>query len=712
LQKADAAGDTEAAQAIANKIKEIDASPTISPQEQVKHEELDQQIAKKTEQIEDSSSTLGALALGFGKGLTASNADEIAGMAIASRAALDHVYNSMSEEGLAGISTAASKIKEDYVSGRDYIRKAMKDLENENPWAFGAGELGGALTIGTLTSGASSLGAVGTMALEGAMFGIGSAGDKTIGEVLNPVETTKQAAISAATAPILGKAGEKLIGGTASLIGTQARKLSQFELIDYLAKSPAALKKALKNGTEYEKIADAVTEVVDYTNSKGNHILTKDMTDDIAIDSLYKYGKEISEELDNKFYTPSKDVKVDTQTFLNRIRATAKDLLRLDNDSPDAIKQAYATINSGLKNAFEETVEVKVPVSALDDTGGIFTRDVKDQVVKEVRVKNEFISLSKLNDHKAAMYDMYETATGKEKSLYANIGEKIKEIMDEAISKHTGAEGLAEFKALNDKYHKTLSIKKTLTDAATFRDSPWSFNKLFQSAFSKNSIAVAGMGALVGSAGGPLGAVTVGTIAGLSAIASNKSINKKLGFNLHNLANSIRNNPKKYAGLAHRIAVAAEGTSQTFTETVLNGIAEVDLMDKPLARNSEELMVRRSSFMTMVRKASPSKAQAFVEALDEGDANRIASLISNSPELEKFFQGGIGFDGKAVSQKDIQQVNSYLSSIKNSRKRMMLTTQFNKDNMIPKEMFMEQEPDPVNVFIYKKAKEKIRNPEY
>ena len=76
-----------------------------------------------------------------------------------------------------------------------------------------------------------------------------------------------------------------------------------------------------------------------------------------------------------------------------------------------------------------------------------------------------------------------------------------------------------------------------------------------------------------------------------------------------------------------------------------------------------------------------------------------------------YIQEGMGWGGKAYSEVDKAAVQNYLSGVKNTRKRMLLTTEFNKTNMIPQEMSMPKE-EPMNMFIYRKAKDKVRNPEY
>ena len=52
-----------------------------------------------------------------------------------------------------------------------------------------------------------------------------------------------------------------------------------------------------------------------------------------------------------------------------------------------------------------------------------------------------------------------------------------------------------------------------------------------------------------------------------------------------------------------------------------------------------------------------------------------------------------------------------INKIKSTRKRMLLSTKFNSDKMIPQELFMP-DVEPVNKFIYNKAKEKVRKPRY
>ena len=98
-------------------------------------------------------------------------------------------------------------------------------------------------------------------------------------------------------------------------------------------------------------------------------------------------------------------------------------------------------------------------------------------------------------------------------------------------------------------------------------------------------------------------------------------------------------------------------------------------------------------------------------AIQKQDVNAIRQFMSTHGS-GKMIQPGIGWDGMAVTEQDNIAVQNFLQSVGSPRKRMMLTTQFGKDSMIPQEMYMPPQPEPMNQFIYRKKKNKVENPEY
>ena len=76
-------------------------------------------------------------------------------------------------------------------------------------------------------------------------------------------------------------------------------------------------------------------------------------------------------------------------------------------------------------------------------------------------------------------------------------------------------------------------------------------------------------------------------------------------------------------------------------------------------------------------------------------------------------QEGIGWDGHAVTESEVQKVESWISSIRDVRKRSNLSKQFGADRKLPEEMLQGSsgQTSP-SQFIYQKARDKVRNPEY
>ena len=143
----------------------------------------------------------------------------------------------------------------------------------------------------------------------------------------------------------------------------------------------------------------------------------------------------------------------------------------------------------------------------------------------------------------------------------------------------------------------------------------------------------------------------------------------------------------------------------------MSSAAKVNLTLEPLARSTQEVMRRKDDILTMLHSKDPKLATQLGLAIQKQNVNAIRQFMSTHGS-GKMIQPGIGWDGMAVTEQDKMAVRNFLQSVSSPRKRMMLTTQFGRDSMIPQEMFKPQKPEPMNQFIYRKKRNKIENPEY
>ena len=147
----------------------------------------------------------------------------------------------------------------------------------------------------------------------------------------------------------------------------------------------------------------------------------------------------------------------------------------------------------------------------------------------------------------------------------------------------------------------------------------------------------------------------------------------------------MEKNPARYSKLAMRLAVAMDVSSEAFYERVLQAGAEVDLSEKPLLRSMEDVMSRQDSILTLARVYDPKISKDLQQAINNGDANTVGRLLTSSDKLAKFISGGLGWEGRALSTRDMEAVMKYIKGLKPADRRRA-TMEFQKNQMIPTKM--------------------------
>ena len=103
------------------------------------------------------------------------------------------------------------------------------------------------------------------------------------------------------------------------------------------------------------------------------------------------------------------------------------------------------------------------------------------------------------------------------------------------------------------------------------------------------------------------------------------------------------------------------------------------------------------------------------KAIQQNDKDTIAGIMASVAENSKegTIQEGVGWDGHAVTEAEIQQVKAWISGITDVRKRSDLSKQFEADRRLPEEFLQGRngQTSP-SQFIFQKARDKVRNPEY
>ena len=144
---------------------------------------------------------------------------------------------------------------------------------------------------------------------------------------------------------------------------------------------------------------------------------------------------------------------------------------------------------------------------------------------------------------------------------------------------------------------------------------------------------------------------------------------------------------------------------------------ELELSEKqaekffPIMRSHQQLIkdIRRDEkdlFEPLYTKVKKGKK------VSQQEVNNLLKNISSLDD-KGLIQPGIGWDGLAITEEDTLKVNKYINNIKNTRKRMHMTTSFSQTKQVPEEMMIGsdgQEPD--KFFKYEKARKGPSNNKY
>ena len=185
---------------------------------------------------------------------------------------------------------------------------------------------------------------------------------------------------------------------------------------------------------------------------------------------------------------------------------------------------------------------------------------------------------------------------------------------------------------------------------------------------------------------------------------------------LSKLAAGLQAKPDLYSNIASRISYAATVSSEAFHEEVSNAAAYVDLSEEPLDRTMDALLLRKDSVLTTLNSMDPKAASDLDNAIRNKNENKIGEIIGRSIGVTSQMVPGLGFNGKAFTEIDKNQVRSWIkSNVTNTRQRMNMEKKFNSDSIIPEAMLDPKKAEgmkqPFVTEEYRRARDK-RNKAY
>jgi hypothetical protein len=573
-------------------------------------------------------------------------------------AAYDGMAESM-EEGFS-FSDAYGNYKENL----DEINKDINQAEKDNPGSFMVGDITGG--VSTLSLGAGFKGA----AAVGAASGLSRSEDRSVTD-----------AVVGATVGIAGE-GVMRVGG-------QVIKKGGKYLMDKADDLGAnAVKKIL--GIDNVSMSKQVYKHLKRTNQKESDflsdVLTKKMKDgdELVVDfrdkpqrMLEKIGlkrRELGEDLGSLY--KKVDQEFDVKINIDDLKESLKD---------DILPQFKLSDDPGMQDIgldLEKYIErIGTKVSAIKEEvtpeGTKLIRDITSEdtfnlsrvhkLQKDIRKRIESIYRKNGLDLNASKEQQRQVAS--------SLGRHMDEILETVST--------PDKKIMNTvmKKRKEFGNMATIEEAVeklTFRkpDDPMSqLKELLQ----MRSIFLSGAGyGVAGPAGAAAGA-------GLNKIINSPKTPVYLAEGLKKVGSIMESMP---AGrIASKINTAAMLQNDAFRDKVYGVVAEVNLTTQPVARSAASVIERQADFRHIIKSELPTSLADFEEAIESGNPETINAFmdnISKTPEVSKFFEQGIGFDGKVYNEEDKMQLERQVRQTDMPAiQRIEMLDNLRKENKIP-----------------------------
>ena len=682
LRKADAAGDEDAARAIARKIK------SLEPQAEPEQPSMGAGEAFKEGAIQGAS---------FGL------SDEALAATETGKQVLQGAAEAFMKQGLSGVPAALSGIQENYRENVRKEREVIAEAAKDHPMAFLSGDIAGSIgsTLATLGLGKAVHGAkvmktagglLGTHASVGFAHGVGRSEDQTIEGML---QEGKEGAIMGVAGelagPFMGAAGKQLANKVESVIPKHFVKFLGGN-IDNMGESEVS----------------KVMKVLNYTDDAGAPLVRLKDSRKVMADKVDMARQAEGAKMGAVLKRVDDDLKLelDPQIMHDDIFEHVLEPLMKEPD-PDQL-DAAARGAKYLKRLFFDAAE---EVNTIDPKTGT--------PINTTKLVNKKLTLQALNNVKSRIFnDSRGVARTKDLGLIKT--QRIKEAIADRLGDHIdtvvansgemiGEDLIGAYAAAKSSYGPLKETGRIL-EARLQEDAGKSFvQKLFNDGFVRfTSLA----GVLGASAGIPYSKVALAG-AGLKMVYDSKAVNGVVAKSAKVLHDTMNRNPQKFEEIASRLIQASAISGDAFVDEMSSASAQVDLINQPLARSSAETIRRKDSILSLIDSIDSAKADQLRKAIARNDEISIQMLMSEITAVAPIglVQEGIGWDGKAITEADKAKINNMITGIKSTRKRMHLSSKFNKDFKIPEELFKGTD-DPINRFVYRKRKDKVKNPRY
>ena len=611
--------------------------------ESMSDEEL-RQLAK-SEGLIERTSTLESVARGSAEGLTLGFSSEIA-------AGIESIFTDKTYE--------EAKLESEL---------AHKEAQADNPIAYGAADIAGSVVGGLALPGGFAAKTAGNVAL-GAISGAGRAeeGERLEGAAIGGAFGYAGDLAGKALGSLVGKAGKSIsktlstkqksqvleagLGG-----GATPTKIGKFRSI------------IRKSGSNENDVVDYILQAKHGVDDVAEQFAGKPVVQGLSIDEtfdsvqthIHGEGRRIGETIDALEEVIDKTTGLPIKYSREQVleAATRRMNKNVWNSPLDGVTTTQMEWN---KEAFDE-IEKRISKEGI--TPGALFKLVSQE-------KSSLYSRAKDVSKDGKVGTLKTAYQGLKEFLDADVSLRLKDkapIYKEANKAY--AAGMTFLEALEGDIGKDVGLQGMVKRSLNLRSMI-----VGSSAFMWTGSPVAAM-ALIGTVNELIDSPTIALKLAQAANSSTVS----------NLINKINIGDKAAKMAGQKMVAAASRSEPIFNLVAQQEVNKFALREQPITRNTEEAWARAHQVIPVVQAMDYNLAQELRKAVEHDDKEMYKGILhglSGHQQASKYIEGGIGWDGMAVTPEEKQAVSE---QIQNSNlpfsARLKILNRFKQDNMIP-----------------------------
>jgi len=265
---------------------------------------------------------------------------------------------------------------------------------------------------------------------------------------------------------------------------------------------------------------------------------------------------------------------------------------------------------------------------------------------------------------------------------------KLSGIINDGVGEGTDAATKAVYKELNRKFQVALMVE----DLALKQG-----RKTWQGPLGAFKEAIASRGIIAGVGASTIGAPTVisgGILVAINKLTKDPRTSSALAQGALKIGNFIKSNPE--SKFVERLIINSQLSSEEFRKALFATAAEISLIETAVARDSDAALTRSDDILAAARFKDEELANQMQDVFESGNPDSIGAFmdgLSKDPELGKYFEPGIGFNGKVYDPQDKAMLEEQLRANDDIpyAQKLQLIDDLNKNGTIPQPQ--EQAPD-------------------